>query len=114
MGCETTSVSYTHLDVYKRQDYSRVLRMRDGILERSLVYTTPGGKQMRIQISRFVSFRWKNIMEIRYCVTPLNFSGELTFVTGIEGNVENHTRKTNPIVDYGLSLIHILISSLYR
>lgn len=90
-----------HIQKGTVSDYSRVLRMRDGILERSLVYTTPGGKQMRIQISRFVSFRWKNIMEIRYCVTPLNFSGELTFVTGIEGNVENHTRKTNPIVDYG-------------
>lgn len=90
-----------HIQKGTVSDYSRVLRMRDGILERNLVYTTPGGKQMRIQISRFVSFRWKNIMEIRYCVTPLNFSGELTFVTGIEGNVENHTRKTNPIVDYG-------------
>nr|WP_288888073.1 glycosyl hydrolase family 65 protein [uncultured Blautia sp.] len=90
-----------HMQKGRVSDYSRVLRMRDGILERSLLYTTPSGKQMRINIRRFVSFQWKNIMEIRYSVTPLNFSDELTFVTCLEGNVENHTRKTNPIVDYG-------------
>lgn len=40
-------------------------------------------------------------MEIRYKVTPLNFSGNLKFISAIDVNVENHTRKTNPLVDYG-------------
>jgi alpha,alpha-trehalose phosphorylase len=34
-------------------------------------------------------------------VTPLDADGEIRLVSRLEANVENHTRKTNPIVDYG-------------
>lgn len=40
-------------------------------------------------------------MLISYRVTPLNYSGEIQFVSKMQTDVENHTRKTNPIVDYG-------------
>lgn len=83
------------------QEYGRSLHMKDGILTRSLVWTSPKGKKARIEIRRFVSFKKKNIMAIRYEVTPLNFSGKLRFSSKLDANVENHTRKTNPIVDYG-------------
>ena len=83
------------------REYARRLHMREGFLERSLVWTSPGGKSVRIHTERLVSFDREHIMATRYEVTPLNFSGEICFESKLQGKVENHTRKTNPIVDYG-------------
>ena len=83
------------------ENYSRILYMRDGLLERKLVWTSPSGKKAAICIKRLVSFARKNIMAMRYEVTPLNFDGEIRFTSRLQADVENHTRKTNPIVDYG-------------
>ena len=83
------------------EEYERVLHMKEGILERKLIWTSPKGKKTRIQILRLVSFARKNIMLISYRATPLNYSGEIQFVSKMQTDVENHTRKTNPIVDYG-------------
>lgn len=82
-------------------EYARVLHMREGFLERSLVWTSPEGRVMRIRTKRLVSFDRKHIMATRFEVTPLNFSGKIRFLSKLQGDVENHTRKTNPIVDYG-------------
>lgn len=89
------------MDTGQVSGYARTLHMRDGILERELVWTSPSGKAVRLNIRRLVSFDMKNIMAIRYEVTPVNFSGNIRLVSGLQANVENHTRKTNPIVDYG-------------
>ena len=83
------------------EDYSRTLYLKQGVLERKLTWTSPSGKKIRIAIKRLVSFELKNIMAISYQVTPLNFSGEIKFISALQADVENHTRKTNPIVDYG-------------
>lgn len=83
------------------EDYKRVLHMKEGRITRDLIWVSSKGKKIKISISRFVSFNNKNLMEIRYKVTPLNFSGNLKFISAIDANVENHTRKTNPLVDYG-------------
>ena len=83
------------------EDYSRTLYLKQGVLERKLTWTSPSGKKIRIAIKMLVSFELKNIMAISYQVTPLNFSGEIKFISALQADVENHTRKTNPIVDYG-------------
>ena len=83
------------------EEYKRTLHMKEGVLERTLVWTSPKGKKTKIRISRLVSFARKNIMVIRYEVTPLNYNGNIEFVSKLSADVENHTRKTNPIVDYG-------------
>nr|WP_302142666.1 glycosyl hydrolase family 65 protein [uncultured Schaedlerella sp.] len=83
------------------ENYSRTLHMKDGVLKRSLVWTSPRGRKAEIQFQRLVSFEMKNIMAIRVQVTPLNFSGKIQFRSRLQADVENHTRKTNPIVDYG-------------
>ncbi|MGN0364557.1 MAG: glycoside hydrolase family 65 protein [Suilimivivens sp.] len=85
----------------KVSNYARTLYMKEGVLERKLVWTSPMGKEVQINIKRLVSFDMKNVMAIRYQVIPLNFSEKIRFTSKLEANVENHTRKTNPIVDYG-------------
>lgn len=90
-----------HMEKGTIESYARILHMREGILSRRLVWTSSTGKKAEIYIKRLVSFEKKNIMAIYYQVTPLNFTGEICFVSKLQADVENHTRKTNPIVDYG-------------
>lgn len=85
----------------KVESYKRTLHMDEGVLSRELVWTSPKGKKLKIDIRRFVSFTNKNLLEIQYKVQPLNFNGNISFLSKINGDVENHTRKTNPLVDYG-------------
>lgn len=90
-----------HMERGEVKEYARVLHMKEGFLERRLVWTSPGKKTVQIRIQRLVSFDMEHIMAIRYEVTPLNFAGKVQFVSKLQADVENHTRKTNPIVDYG-------------
>lgn len=83
------------------ESYKRTLHMKEGVLERTLVWCSPKGKKTKIKVNRLVSFARKNIMIIRHEVTPLNYNGSVEFVSKLCADVENHTRKTNPIVDYG-------------
>lgn len=90
-----------HMEKGTVESYARILHMREGILSRRLVWASSTDKKVEIYIKRLVSFEKKNIMAIYYQVTPLNFTGEIRFVSKLQADVENHTRKTNPIVDYG-------------
>lgn len=89
------------MDAGEIKNYARTLHMKDGILERKLVWVSPSGKAVQLNIKRLASFQMKNILALRYEAIPLNFSGRLKFVSMLQADVENHTRKTNPIVDYG-------------
>lgn len=82
-------------------EYSRALHMKEGTVTREFVWTSPKGRSVKVELERFVSFTDKNLMAMRYRVTALNFSGTIRFVSELNGNVENHTRVTNPLVDYG-------------
>lgn len=79
----------------------RILHMKEGTLERETEWMSPSGKKVRIHTRRFASFACKNLLIMEYEVTPLNFSGTIRLVSVLDGEVENHTRKTNPLVDYG-------------
>lgn len=79
----------------------RILHMKEGTLERETEWMSPSGKKVRIHTRRFASFACKNLLTMEYEVTPLNFSGTIRLVSVLDGEVENHTRKTNPLVDYG-------------
>lgn len=81
--------------------YSRTLHMRDGVLIRKLRWTSPKGKMIEIETRRLVSFAHKNIMATRYVVTSINYTGKIELRSDLQAYVENQTRKTNPIVDYG-------------
>lgn len=82
-------------------DYQRVLHMKEGIVERSLIWTSPNSRRVQIRTERMVSFVKKNWMEQLYEVTLLDKDSQITFVSELDADIENHTRKTNPLVDYG-------------
>ena len=81
--------------------YARTLHMDQGIVTRTVEWESESGRQIRFCSCQLVCLERKNLMALKIAVTPLNFSGQITFVSKLNADVENHTRKTNPLVDYG-------------
>jgi len=52
--------------------YERALNMKDGTLDRELVWETAAGKQVSIKSRRFVSFEHRHLAAIQYEMTVLN------------------------------------------
>lgn len=85
----------------KIEKYKRTLELDKGILVRSFRWTSRSGITMDVTVKRLVSFNKKHIMAISYQITPVNFCGALDFISELDGDVTNHTAKTNPLIDYG-------------
>lgn len=81
--------------------YGRTLHMNQGIVTREVEWESKSGKQIRFCSCQLVCLNRKNLMALKLSVTPMNFSGNIVFVSKLDADVENHTRKTNPLVDYG-------------
>ena len=69
---------------------TRTLNMKNGLFESDMVIELQNGKQLQIKTARIANM--ENIREyaIRYCVTPLNFSGGMEIVSEIDGAVYNY------------------------
>ena len=81
--------------------YERTLQMKDGLLSRQVRWVSPKGKRVQLSFERFVSFVDKNVMAQRIKVIRAEDVREVRFISYLDADVENHTRKTNPLVDYG-------------
>src|SRR5665647_826994 len=77
------------LHTCKVSDFIRELNMKQGYLERSFTAELKSGKKLQVKARRFLSMVDDEIGAIRYAVKPLNFSGDLEFISFIEGNVVN-------------------------
>lgn len=79
------------LDLAKAQvsNFKRVLNMQEGYLQRSFTAQLKNGKQLRVKATRFCSIANDEVAALRYCITPLNFSGQISFTAFIDGDVEN-------------------------
>lgn len=81
--------------------YSRTLHMDKGIVTRAFIWESENGKQIQVESAQLVCLNRKNLMALKLTVAPLNFTAPITLVSRLSADVENHTRKTNPLVDYG-------------
>lgn len=81
--------------------YSRTLHMDKGIVTRAFIWESENGKQIQVESAQLVCLNRKNLMALKLTVAPLNFTAPITLVSRLSADVENHTRKTNPPVDYG-------------
>lgn len=84
------------------EEYRRVLSLKEGILGRSLIWSSQKGKKVKIDIQRLVSFCNKHLAVINYEVTPINFSGNIKLVSMLDGNVTNLTAGNDPRTGSGL------------
>lgn len=71
------------------KDFTRVLDMKDGYLERSFIFVAQDGKETKVETKRFLSIATKEIGAISYSVTPLNYDGEIELTPYLDGNVTN-------------------------
>lgn len=76
-------------DVREVQDVYRSLDLRTGQLVTSMCVQMAGGKRIRVRTFKAADMQQWHRYAIRYELTPLNFSGELTVHAGIDGNVVN-------------------------
>ena len=70
-------------------DFSRVLDMREGFLERSFLAELPDGKQVRVVSKRFCSMVDDEAGAIRYSITPVNFDGRISVLVYTDGDIRN-------------------------
>lgn len=82
--------------------HQRTLHLDTGILERSAVWRSPGGRAIALHSERLVSFARPQVCAIRYTVTPLNFSGRVRLVSALDGDVMNLTTGNDPRQGSGL------------
>lgn len=84
-------VDYETLDLATADvwDFTRVLNMRDGYLERRFKARLRSGKEVAVSAKRFCSIVDDEAGAIRYQLTPLNFDGKLTLTPFVDGDIRN-------------------------
>lgn len=69
--------------------FRRELNMKEGYLKRDFRAKTASGKEVKVEAIRFCSMADDETGAIKYTITPLNFSGEITLTPAIDGDVVN-------------------------
>ncbi len=83
-------------------DYRRSLNLKEGYLRRSIIWVSPKGRKIKLEIMRLISQTNKHLAVISYKVTPVNFDGEIRLVSALDGNVQNIATDSDPRVGSGL------------
>lgn len=73
-------------------DFRRELNMKEGWLCRSFKATLSNDVQIAVKSLRFLSLAQEEIGAIRYQVTPLNCSAEISFEPFLDGNITNQDK----------------------
>lgn len=84
------------LFIGKILSYKRILDMMNGVLTRNIVWESPSGKQIKLHIRRLVSQSHKHLAAISYEVIPLNFDGQVTIISAINGKINNQATTGDP------------------
>ncbi len=71
------------------KSFERHLYFKTGILSRQMVVVDGKGRETRIESERLASMKNPHQAGLRYSLTPLNYKGDITFVTGLNGAIIN-------------------------
>lgn len=84
-------VAGQELDLAKVEisDFNRELDMQKGLLSRLFIATFPDGKKIEVATTRFNSIANDDLVAYSYSIKALNFSGEIAFLSFIDGDVKN-------------------------
>lgn len=74
---------------WKINDFSMTLDMKIGLLSRNVTAEAPTGEKLSFEFKRFLSMARRNIACVYVSVKPLNFSGNVTFLPYLDGDVVN-------------------------
>lgn len=73
----------------KIRSYERILHMKKGTVERNFTWESPGGRIVDVSIKRMVSLTRPHLAFIFFSVVPVNFDGQLKFISLINGDIQN-------------------------
>ncbi|MFW5985997.1 MAG: glycoside hydrolase family 65 protein [Halanaerobiales bacterium] len=74
----------------KVEKYGRYLDMRQGMLNRDLIWESSRGRRIRITTSRFLSLTDPHLGMINFNIKTLNFSGTVKLVSAVDGSNHNY------------------------
>ncbi|MCF2504320.1 glycoside hydrolase family 65 protein [Dyadobacter sp. CY107] len=77
------------LNTCEIETFSRVLNMKEGVLERVTTVKLAEGRRIKIHSKRFCSMADDESGAISYKLTPLNFSDNITITPYLDGNIKN-------------------------
>ncbi|MGE5598347.1 MAG: family 65 glycosyl hydrolase, partial [Bacteroidota bacterium] len=83
------------LAVCEYSRFVRVLDLRRGLLTRSFVWHAPGGRDLEVICSRFVSMPRPGLCYQKMAFRPLNFSGRLLIRAGLDFSVPHDSKGRN-------------------
>ncbi len=88
----TICLDEERFDFSKGQLHSltRELNLKTGLFKSWATVELSQGKQIALHTKRFVSMKNVHETHVSYTVTPLNFSGEMTLITEVDGDVYNY------------------------
>ncbi|MRH44019.1 family 65 glycosyl hydrolase [Aquibacillus halophilus] len=81
--------------------YQRTLHLDKGFAERRIHWRSPTGKEVVVIFKRLVSFIYRELFVNEVTVEPVNFSGDISFVSTINGDVSNFSDEGDPRVAAG-------------
>ena len=73
----------------KINSFERHLNFKTGILSRQMVVKDGKGRETLIKSERLASMKNPHHAGLRYSLTPLNYEGEISFKTGLNGDIIN-------------------------
>jgi len=84
--------------IYKANliEYERALNMKEGTLDRQLVWETPSGKKVAIRSRRMISFEHRHVATIEYEVTLLDAKAPVVIVSQVNSNSSNQAGGGDP------------------
>lgn len=83
-------------------EYKRSINMKEGVLRRSLLWQSSGGRKIKLETERMACFNRRNLVVVSYKVTPMNFDGNIRIASEIDGNLKHSLIEKDPRVGSGL------------
>ncbi len=77
-------------------EYERALNMKEGTLDRTVLWETPSGKKVSIKSRRMVSFEHRHLAAILYEVTVLDARAPVVLVSMVDSNQANQASSGDP------------------
>ncbi|MBU1027275.1 MAG: glycoside hydrolase family 65 protein [Candidatus Margulisbacteria bacterium] len=77
------------IDTCKVISHKRALDMKKGILHRTTIMKNPDGKKLKFESKRMIFAHQVRGALMCVSITPMNFSGEIKVISGLNGDVTN-------------------------
>ncbi len=83
------------LAIWDVNSFRRCLNMKEGISYRDVEVTSPRGNRLTLHVEHITNMAHPNLCLIKYSVTSLSYSGKVSLVPLLDGNIADGTEHAN-------------------